>query len=118
MCKQSSVLENFQPSYPRLFSDQVESCLQTLFATSNQISFSDYHIHYFLHLSNPDFNDKIQVACWNEGGIPVAQKQINKQAKQAARKRSKREKRFKAVVYIMILAMVLTLFTTGLAMFL
>ncbi|WP_245835731.1 stressosome-associated protein Prli42 [Virgibacillus ndiopensis] len=45
----------------------------------------------------------------------MAAKQIKQQA---PRKRSKRERRLKIVIYIMILAMVLSSLTTGLVMFL
>lgn len=49
-----------------------------------------------------------------EGGLHVANSKTNAHK---PRKASKRERRTKIVIYIMILAMLLTVFTTGLALF-
>ncbi|WP_269412254.1 stressosome-associated protein Prli42 [Lentibacillus daqui] len=48
----------------------------------------------------------------------MVQKPKNKQVKPTQKKHSKQQKRFKLIVYLMILAMLLTSLTTGLAMFL
>lgn len=66
-------------------------------------------------MSNWINNVKIQLAKGLKGDLRLANKQANKPGQ---RKKSKRERRVKFVVFLMIIAMLLSSLTTGLVMFL
>jgi len=61
-------------------------------------------------LSILTFNDKLYNRNCSKGGLTVTKKQ-----NQAPKRKSKRERRMKFFIYLMVIAMLLSLFTAGLS---